>query len=306
MPASLFLVASDSLSSPAARLRRMLRNSVVSVNSKRAYVKAFDDFLLLLEQSGEPLCRAVFMEYRAAMVEAGLGASTINLRLSAIRKLVREARENGLLNPLEVERVTSVPGVPVAGVRLGHWLTAEQTRNLLAVPDRNTAKGKRDFVILTILVHCALRRSELARLDVAKIQQRDGRWVIADMVGKRGRVRTVPVPMNVKAAIDEWTSAAGITSGPLFRRINKGGRILAGPLSGWAVWSVVVACARSVGIEHFGAHDLRRTAARLCQKSGGDLGQIKQMLGHASILTTDLYLGSGQEIAVAVNDNLGI
>ena len=242
----------------------------------------------------------------AAMVEAGLSASTINLRLSAIRKLVREAQESGLLNSLEAERVTSVPGVPAAGVRLGHWLTVEQTRNLLAVPDRGTLKGKRDFVILTILVHCALRRSELARLDVAKIQQRDDRWVIADMVGKRGRVRTVPVPMNVKAAIDEWTSAAGITSGPLFRRINKGGRILAGPLSGWAVWSVVVVCARSIGIEHFGAHDLRRTAARLCQKSGGDLVQIKQMLGHASILTTDLYLGSGQEIAVAVNDNLGI
>jgi integrase len=158
----------------------------------------------------------------------------------------------------------------------------------------------------TILAHCALRRAELAHLDLGRIQQRDGRWVIADLVGKRGRVRTVPVPMNVNAAIDEWTSAASITSGYLLRRINMGGRVLAGPLSGWAVWSVVVACARSIGIESFGAHDLRRTAARLCQKSGGDLGQIKQMLGHASILTTDLYLGSGQELGVAVNDNLGI
>jgi site-specific recombinase XerD len=192
-----------------------------STNSKRAYLRAFDDFPRLLEQSGGPLCRAVFMEYRAIMVEAGLSASTINLRLSAIRKLVRKAQENGLLNPLEAERVTSVPGVPAAGVLPGHWLTAEQTRNLLAVPDRSTLKGERDFAMLTILVHCALRRAELARLDLGKIQQRDGNWVIADLVGKRGRVRTVPVPLTAKVAIHEWTSAAGITSGPLLRRINK-------------------------------------------------------------------------------------
>lgn len=53
------------------------------------------------------------MEYRAAMVEEGLSASTINLRLSAIRKVLREAQDNGLLNPLGGERITSVSGIPV-------------------------------------------------------------------------------------------------------------------------------------------------------------------------------------------------
>jgi len=55
-------------------------------------------------------------------------------------------------------------------------------------------------------------------------------------------------------------------------------------------------------MQNFGAHDLRRTCAKLCRESGGDLEQIKFLLGHSSIQTTECYLGSGQEIAVAVND----
>jgi len=72
------------------------------------------------------------------------------------------------------------------------------------------------------------------------------------------------------------------------------------------VWVVVEQAAREIGIERFGAHDLRRTCAKLCRKADGDLKQIKFLLGHASIQTTERYLGSEQEIAVAVNDTLGL
>ena len=69
---------------------------------------------------------------------------------------------------------------------------------------------------------------------------------------------------------------------------------------------MVTAAAKEIGIERFGAHDLRRTCAKLCRKAGGDLEQIKFLLGHSSIQTTERYLGSEQEIAVAVNDSLGL
>ena len=62
---------------------------------------------------------------------------------------------------------------------------------------------------------------------------------------------------------------------------------------------------KQIGVEHFGAHDLRRTCAKLCRKNGGDLEQIKFLLGHSSIQTTERYLGSEQDIEIAVNDNLG-
>lgn len=86
----------------------------------------------------------------------------------------------------------------------------------------------------------------------------------------------------------------------------KGGKIEGDILSDWAVWSVVEQAAKEIGIERFGAHDLRRTCAKLCRKAGGDLEQIKLLLGHSSIQTTERYLGSEQEIQIAVNDNLGL
>jgi len=173
------------------------------------------------------------------------------------------------------------------------------------VPDRSTPKGKRDYVILALLVGCALRRQELASLDVETIQLREGRWVLADLEGKGRRIRTVAVPVWVKHGINAWMTAAGIEEGPLLRSIAKGGKV-GESLSDWAIWSVVQQSAKQIGIEHFGAHDLRRTCAKLCRKGGGDLEQIKFLLGHSSIQTTERYLGSEQEIAVAVNDSLGL
>ena len=84
-------------------------------------------------------------------------------------------------------------------------------------------KGKRDYVILALLVGCALRRQELASLDVEFVQMREGRWVLADLEGKGRRVRTVAIPVWVKHGMNAWMSAAGIEEGPLLRSIAKGG-----------------------------------------------------------------------------------
>jgi integrase len=101
-------------------------------------------------------------------------------------------------------------------------------------------------------------------------------------------------------------TAADIKDGPLLRSISKSGKINRDTLSDWAVWSVVEQSSQQIGIEHFGAHDLRRTCAKLCRKNGRDLEQIKFLLGHSSIQTTERYLGSEQDIETAVNDDLGL
>ena len=283
------------------RLRRMVLDTVASPNSRRNYGKALDDLFALA--GGRPLTPALFMEYRASM--ESLSPSTTNVRLSAVRKLVAEARRNGMIGVEDATRLAEVPNIRQKGTRLGNWLTREQAKELLAVPDRSTLKGKRDYVILALLVGCALRRQELASLDVETIQLREGRWVLVDLEGKGRRVRTVAVPVWVKQGINSWMSAAGIEDGRLLRSISKGGKI-GDTLSDWAVWSVVERSAKEIGMERFGAHDLRRTCAKLCRKAGGDLEQIKFLLGHSSIQTTERYLGSEQEMAIAVNDNLGL
>ena len=131
-------------------------------------------------------------------------------------------------------------------------------------------KGKRDYAILALLVGCALRRRELASLTVEDIQMRENRWVIADLRGKDGRVRTVAVPLWVKHGINAWQAASKVEGGRLLRSIAKGGKVGDG-LSDWAIWAVVTESAKEIGIENFGAHDLRRTCAKLCRKAGGDL-----------------------------------
>ena len=99
------------------------------------------------------------------------------VRLLAVRKLVTEARKNGMLSAEDAANLIEIPNVSVKGTRLGNWLTKELARELLAVPDRSTLAGKRDYVLLTLLVGCALRRRELASLTVEDIQMRENRSV---------------------------------------------------------------------------------------------------------------------------------
>ncbi|WP_348269478.1 site-specific integrase [Edaphobacter paludis] len=280
----------------------MVLDAVASPHSKRNYARALDDLFAFC--ASQPLSRELLMEWRAGM--EALSPSTINVRLSAVRKMVGEARRAGMIGQEQAASLTDIPNISQNGVRLGNWLTREQAKELLAVPDRSTLKGKRDYVILALLVGCALRRNELAGLDVETIQQREGRWVLADLEGKGRRIRTVAIPIWVKQGINAWMTAAGIEDGRLLRSVSKSGKINRETLSDWAVWSVVEQSSKQIGIEHFGAQDLRRTCAKLCRKSGGDLEQIKFLLGHSSIQTTERYLVSEQDIEIAVNDNLGL
>src|ERR1700736_3651477 len=178
------------------RLRKLVLDAVPSPHTQRNYAKALDDLFAFC--ASRPLTREVLMEWRAGM--ESLSPSTINVRLSAVRKMVGEARKNGMLGAEEAANLTEVPNMSQKGTRLGNWLTREQAKELLAVPDRSTLKGKRDYVILALLVGCALRRNELAELDVETIQQREGRWVLADLEGKCRRIRTVTIPSGSSRA----------------------------------------------------------------------------------------------------------
>ncbi len=287
-------------------LRRAVLNGVAAENSKRSYALALDELSVFCLARQQPVSRTLLLEFKAAMLERDLSASTINVKLSAVRKLVGEAKRAGVLGAEEASQMSDIPNVGQRGTRLGNWLTKEQARELLAAPDRSSLKGKRDYVILALLTGCALRRNELAMLEVETIQLREGRWVLADLCGKGRRIRTVAVPLWVKQGINAWMTAAKIDDGRLLRRVSKSGKVQGDGLSDWAVWSVVEQAAKQIGVARFGAHDLRRTCAKLCRKAGGDLEQIKFLLGHSSIQTTERYLGSEQEIAVAVNDSLGL
>ena len=71
-------------------------------------------------------------------------------------------------------------------------------------------RGKRDRIVLALLVGCGLRRSELVGLHFENVRQRDGRWVILNLKGKGNRVRTVPMPSWAKVVLDDWSAASGL------------------------------------------------------------------------------------------------
>ena len=146
----------------------------------------------------------------------------------------------------------------------------------------------------------------MAALTFAHIQQRDSRWVIVDLVGKGNRVRTVPVPSWVKMAIDEWANLASITSGLVFQSIHKGGYIKHESMTPQAIRDVVNYYGNEIGISNLAAHDVRRTFAKLAHKGGAGLDQIQLSLGHASIKTTEKYLGVSQNLTEAPCDVLGL
>jgi integrase len=155
--------------------------------------------------------------------------------------------------------------------------------------------------MIAVLIGCGLRRADAAALKLEDFQLRDGRWVFADLNGKGGHIRTVPVPDWVKKVIDEWTVPAGLTSGPLFRAINKAGRTWGNGFAPKVICSIVREGAASCSLAGLAPHDLRRTCARLCHQAGGELEQIQFLLGHISIEPTERYLGCKQHFQNAVN-----
>ena len=209
---------------PAGRTRHAFRNT--RAITKPVYNLGLDEFFAWYGQEPRPgFTKATVAAWRVALEARGLGAVSINVRITAVRKLAVEAADNGLLEPELANGITRVKGVASKGVRHGNWLTAKQAQSLLNAPDATTNKGLRDRAILAVLLGCGLRRSEVAALTFKHIRQRDGRWCIVDLVGKHGRVRTVPIPTWVKVAIDVWAPAAGIADGPVFRSVNRGGQI---------------------------------------------------------------------------------
>jgi site-specific recombinase XerD len=197
-----------------------------------------------------------------------------------------------------------VKGVASKGIRLGNWLSVKQAQTLLNTPDVTTAKGLRDRAILAVLLGCGLRRSEVAALTVSHVQQRDGRWCIVDLVGKHGRVRTIPMPTWVKVAQDAWTGAAGVTDGFIFRPVSRGGQAQSAGLSEKVVWQLLQGYATAAGVPGIAPHDLRRSCAKMCRAAGGELEQIQLLLGHASVQTTERYLGTKQDLVHAPNDGI--
>jgi integrase len=128
--------------------------------------------------------------------------------------------------------------------------------------------------------------------------QKNGNEIAGTVRIDHGRIRTVPMPRWAKAALDGWSAAAEISEGAVFRGVNKGDRLTGDTLTSQGVWR------RVEKYSNVAPHDLRRTYAKLAHKGGAKLDQIQLSLGHASLTTTERYLGVRQNLDDAPCDYL--
>lgn len=292
---------------PTDKIIQTVLDAVDSEHTRRAYRRSLNEFMTWYDATNaEGLNKATVLRYAAELRTQGVSASSINQRLSAIRKLAREASDNGAIPEQIANGIKAVKGVRQEGTRAGNWLTKEQAQKLLDAPNVKTLKGLRDRALLAVLLGCGLRRQEASALTFKHIQEREGRWVLVDLVGKRNKVRSVPMPSWTKKAIDEWTQAAQIKSGRVFRSINKGDNIDGDSMTAQAIRDAVTMYAQSIGLGEIAPHDLRRSFAKLAYRGGSGLDQIQLSLGHASIKTTEKYLGVQQDLTDAPCDRLGL
>ncbi len=290
------------------RLKSLVLDSVTSPESKRAYDRGLEHFLSWYqsERPATGFTKATVQRYRTHLLESGLSSSTTNLYLTAVRRLAVEAADNGLMAAELASGIGRVKGIRREGIRIGNWLTARQAEKLINSPDTATLKGKRDRALLAVMVGCGLRREETACLTLEHIQQREARWVIVDLIGKGGRVRSVPMSSWAKAAIDVWTVAAGFTTGRVFRPVNKGDRLCGESMTAQSVFETVKRYAAETGFHNLAPHDLRRTFARLAHRGHAAIEQIQISLGHQSLQTSQKYIGVQQDLTDAPCDHLGL
>ena len=287
-------------------LVRVVLNSLPSASSKRVYKMAIQDFMSYWISQDKPYLDKLFLQtYIAFLQDEGVGEASINLRLAAIRKLTREASELQIWPDEVVAAFASVKNIPQRGKRTGNWLSLEQSQQLINVPDVSTNIGLRDRAMLAVLIGCGIRRQELTKLKPEQLQLRDGRWVIADLVGKRNKARTVTVPTWVKQAVDTYIEACDIHSGRLFQAMSKSGNIQHKHICGETARDVVYKYAQQCGLD-ISPHDLRRTYAKLAHKNGAKIDQIQLNLGHHSLATTQVYLGNELDLKNGPGDFLNI
>jgi hypothetical protein len=153
--------------------------------------------------------------------------------------------------------------------------------------------------MVAMLIGCGLRRAELLALRLEWIQQREEHSVIADLVGKGGHVQTVPIPTWVKAAVDAWTAAAGMTVGPVFRAINKAGRVWGDGMSPKVLWDVVRTTAARADIDKLAPHD-PSAPVPVCATWPAENWTRFSSCSATSPSMTERYLGCKQKLRIAV------
>lgn len=253
---------------------------------------ALADYATALPNSGRAYLKAVVRLWgEHVAMQAKAGATPENI--AAVQATVY--RIEALNEAIQVEASR--------GQKAHTWLTQTEVKRLMESCDPRTVKGKRDRVVLGLLVGAGLRREEASQLTFGDIilQPIAGKFrTVLNVHGKGAKDRIVPVSDRLAALLDEWGNLVE-NQGNVARKVNKGGMIGVS-LSDVGIFHLVRAAGAAIGKPALDPHDLRRTYAQLGYEAGVPITQVSKLLGHANVATTQRYLNLDLDLATTISD----
>jgi site-specific recombinase XerD len=236
------------------------------------------------------------LEHRRDTGDAGSGLApgTINTTFAHLRGIARQVWASGAMTAEEWGRVRELGRVPGNTLPAGRDASRGELTALLEVctADPKPA-GARDAAMLALLYSTGLRRAELAGLQLEDYIPETGELRV--LRGKGRKDRLVYAAGGAAAALEDWLAVRGAEPGPLFRPVNKGGRVLGGRLSERAVYDALKKRQRQARLDRpLTPHDLRRTFVGDMLDAGADIATVQALAGHASPATTARYDRRGE------------
>lgn len=214
--------------------------------------------------------------------------TTANVRLSALRGVLKESWRLGLMSAEDYARAVDLERVRGTSLPAGRALEPAEIRALVDVCAADpTAAGPRDAALIALLYATGLRRSEAVAVDLADVDHSTG--AVHVRRGKGRKDRMVYLTNGAQAAVAAWVHARGAEPGPLLCPVDQCGVVTVRAISGQAVMHALAKRVRQAAIRHCSPHDLRRTFAGDALDAGVDLSIVQQLLGHSSPLTTARY-----------------
>lgn len=235
--------------------------------------------------------RAVhLLAYKAKLEHEGKSPNTINCAIFALKGVAREAWGQQLIGDHDNAVIQAVKGS--RGKRenrgSGRALQDSETDRLLADCDQATNAGKRDAVIIALGITAGLRRAEIASILIDDIRKADHK---INIIGKGNKLRSIYVIDDVWTLLEKWLAVRGHRGiKNLFCCVRRGDHLdFDAPISGHAVYRILMRRAASAGVAAFTPHDLRRTFATNMFQAGADVNIVCKAMGHSSIATTQRY-----------------
>ncbi|MCL4251200.1 MAG: site-specific integrase [Anaerolineae bacterium] len=264
---------------------------------RKNYATAVRQFIAFCETEGLSFDNQQLLHWRQSLIDAGYKPNTINAKLAAIRTLLETAalvaHETDTI--LTLHTMARVKNVHKRRDLTKRWQTSrgysiEEVHGILGSINANDAKDARLAAMVALAFGTGLRLSEIATLTVREtvLFEKNGLSVVLVKADKFKKSRSIPLPAWVRLHVQTWLDLAQITpmhepDTPLMRAFDKSGKVR-------KVGVTPRALQKDLKSLHIEAHDTRRTFARLCKESGMNNDQIRQLLGHKSIVTTERYL----------------